>query len=64
MEEDTVRWLAPVVGVLFLGSIAEVAVMLITDRPVVSGIGPIVSLSLFLMWGLEQLGESSLGYET
>lgn len=60
MEKDRAYWLPRTSVILFLGVLAEVVVMIINSTLFISGIGAIVSLSLFLIWGLELLGRSRI----
>lgn len=63
MEEDRGYWLSRIAVILFAGVVAEGIVMVLTDNFVISGIGPFLALCLFVVWGIEQMDEDSLGSE-
>lgn len=64
MEEDRGYWLSRIAVILFAGVVAEGIAMILTNNFVISGIGPFLSLCLFVVWGIEQMEAVSLGSES
>lgn len=60
MEKDSAYWLSGTAVILFIGLLMEVMVMVINDTIFISGIGVIVALLLFLIWGIELLGQAHI----